>query len=67
MSDKICKMSLELARINNNLNMQGGNRNNTKTYSVIIDPITFKTVSLYSREGQSILKNLISEYKRLTV
>ena len=58
-------MSLELARINNNLNVQNGG--DTKTYNVIIDPVTFKTYSLYSREGQSILKNLISEYKRLTV
>lgn len=67
MSGKICKMSLELARINNNLNTQGGGENNTKTYSVIIDPVTFKSVSLFSNEGKTILKNLIGEYKRLTV
>ena len=65
MSEKICKMSLELARINNSLNLSGGAKNTT--YNTIIDPVTFKNVSLYSNEGKTILKNLIAEYKRLTI
>ena len=32
-----------------------------------LDPVTFKNVSLYSNEGKTILKNLIAQYKRLTV
>ena len=65
MSEKICKMSLELARINNSLKHSGGAKNTT--YNTIIDPVTYKNVSLYSNEGKTILKNLIDQYKRLTV
>ena len=73
MTEKICKMSLELARINNNNNNININNNYNKSggdnediYNKILDPVTLKSVSLFSNEGKAILKNLIAQYKRLT-
>ena len=73
---RICKMSVELNRINvisggtfptpNKVNLLGGSPKEEETrynYNWIIDPVTKDRVSLFSNRGKAMLKNLVRLYK----
>ena len=58
---QICKMTEEHNRINSLTNNVVGGEN---PFQFIIDPETRKRVSVFSKEGKRILKELIGKYEQ---